>query len=354
MTNAKRGMGRPPRSRMQQGLVGDRTLVGTRYLADPTLRSEYVRDIAPRTAVALGKILRETFPDPGARAHPLRVLDLGAGTGAAGAAVRAHFGNDTDLSSVDQIPAAGVGHVADITKIRSLSQVKRAGRPFDLLIAAHVLNELYLDETPLERPGRLAALVADWCRFLLTDLGTLIVVEPALRETSRALLGVRDHLVTSGLRIVAPCFFAGPCPALLRERDWCHDAGESHDVAGEKLAARGILNRGPAGGSPGGRIAHRVDFSYLVIRGSGDPPTDPTLLRIVSDPLPEKGRLKLFGCGLSGRQPIVRLDRHASAANADFDQLKRGDVVRIERATSATDGMRVVPDSTVSRPTRMR
>jgi hypothetical protein len=354
MTDSKRGLGRPPRSRIQQGLVGDRSLVGTRYLADPILRSEYVRDIAPRTAVALGKILRETFPDPGAREHPLRVLDLGAGTGAAGAAVRAHFGNDTDLSSVDQIPAAGVGHVADITKIRSLSQVKRAGRPFDLLIAAHVLNELYLDETPLARPGRLAALVADWCRFLLTDLGTMIVVEPALRETSRALLAVRDHLVISGLRIVAPCFFAGPCPALLRERDWCHDAAASHDVGGEKLAARGILNRGPAGSSPAGKAAHRVDFTYLVIRRSGDPPTDPTLLRIVSDPLPEKGRLKLFGCGLSGRQPIVRLDRHASAANADFDQLKRGDVVRIERATFAADGMRVVPDSTVARKTRAR
>jgi ribosomal protein RSM22 (predicted rRNA methylase) len=153
----------------------------------------------------------------------------------------------------------------------------------------------------------------------------LILLEPALRETSRALLAVRDHLLGKGFDVIAPCFFTGPCPALIRERDWCHDS-----------AVRG---------------AGRVDFSYLVVRASGDASTDPALCRIVSDPLPEKGRLKLFACGSDGRHPLVRLDRHASPSNAAIEELVRGDTARILRVAFAQDGLRVVKETIVTRDT---
>ena len=335
MAVGNRPGGPSSRSRVSQGLVGARALIGTRYLADPTLRSEYERDIAPRTTAALAKILAEIFPDPGARQRPRRVLDLGAGTGAAGAAVRAHFQDDIDLISVDQVPIFGAVRAADVTDVAGLSRTTAGAGPFDILVAAHVLNELYLDEAPARRSSRVAALVGRWCQLLLADGGTLILVEPALRETSRALLGVRDHLLAAGLHIVAPCFFTGPCPALLRERDWCHDAQEPGDPA-----------------APSRRTRRRVDFSYLVVRTSGELTTDSTLFRIVSDPLPEKGRFKIFACGLAGRQAIVRLDRHATAANADLDLLLRGDVARIVRTTFAQDGVRIGSDTTVTRQNR--
>jgi ribosomal protein RSM22 (predicted rRNA methylase) len=334
MMVGNRRSGLPSRSRIRQGLVGARRLIGTRYLADPTLRSEYERDIAPRTSVALAKILGEIFPDPGASGRPRRVLDLAAGTGAAGAAVRTHFQDDIELVSVDQIPVAGTIRAGDVTEVAGLSRATAASGPFDLIVAAHVLNELYLDEGPRDRSSRIAALVGRWCQLLLADRGTLILLEPALRETSRALLGVRDHLLAAGLHIVAPCFFTGPCPALMRERDWCHD-GRDVDQS-----------------TPSGRSQRRVDFSYLVVRSSGEATTDSSLFRIVSDPLPEKGRLKIFACGISGRHAIVRLDRHASAANADMDLLSRGDVARIVRTTFAQDGMRVVPETTITRQNR--
>ena len=98
----------------------------------------------------------------------------------------------------------------------------------------------------------------------------MLLVEPALRETSRELLAVRDQLLAlSDLEIVAPCFWTGACPALARERDWCHDAAE-------------------VAGSP------RVDFSYLVLRDRVAPDPGQPRYRVVSDPLPEKGRLKLY------------------------------------------------------------
>jgi hypothetical protein len=300
-----RGAGR----RLHQGLVGERALIGAPYLADPALRAAYDAEMAPRTAAALRRIFAGGF-FPEVR----RALDLGAGTGAAGQAVRARFG--AEVVAVDRVPAAGV-LVADLA---------RPGRPdgvegrFDLIVAAHVLNELPLPVA--EKAER----VAYWCHELMAPSGTCVIVEPALRETSRALLEIRDRLVARGLFVAAPCFWQGPCPALARERDWCHDAAAP--VAADRS---------------------RVDFSYLVLRHHGTPATDPTLFRVVSDRLEEKGRARLFGCGPTGRHPLVRLTRDQSPANAAFDQLERGDIITATATTPAGDGLRVSKESGVLR-----
>jgi ribosomal protein RSM22 (predicted rRNA methylase) len=159
---------------------------------------------------------------------------------------------------------------------------------------------------------------------LLTPKGVLILIEPALRETSRELLAVRDQVLSAGLQVVAPCFWTGPCPALALERDWCHDAA-------------------PVRSKP------RVDFSYLVLGAEPIPPS-PTLCRVVSDPMPEKGRLRLFVCGPQGRHPLIRLSRYRARENAAFDRAKRGDSISISGAEQAADGLRVTPATTVATP----
>jgi hypothetical protein len=311
-------------SRIHRGLTGARSLVGTRYLADPELRREYAREIAPRTGAALDKILAALYA--GAAAPPARALDLGAGTGAAGAALRARFGDGLEVVSVDRVAGPGVV-AADLER-----EVPSGLDRFELIVAAHLLGELALAEPPERRLDSLARRVLAWRRELLAEGGLVILVEPALRETSRALLGVRDRLLAAGLSVVAPCFWTGPCPALARERDWCHDAAAT-----------------PSG--------PRVDFSYLALRVASPvaeaptkPPTPPSSeLRIVSDRLVEKGRLKVFGCGPSGRHPYVRLDRAASTANAAFDELERGDVATISGAAEAADGRRITADTAVQK-----
>ena len=312
-------------SRIHNGLVGARALIGTPYLADEGLRAEYQRDIAPRTGVALRKILTEILPAQGVRARPTSVMDLGAGTGAVGEALRDLFGRGHRLVEVDRVARGGTTRAADVTRVDALAAF---GAPFDLVIAAHVLNELYLDEAPAARALRLARLVRAWSEELLAEGGVLVVLEPALRETSRALLAVRDQILAAGLHVVAPCFFTGPCPALVRERDWCHDSAP--DTAGR-----------------------RIDFSYLVVRAAGVmvPRAAANRFRVVSDPLPEKGRLRVFGCGDDGRHALVRLDRHASPANAELDRAGRGDVIEVARTTFAGDGLRVGADTTVVRVT---
>jgi SAM-dependent methyltransferase len=320
-------------SRVHEGLVGPRALIGTSYLADPELRRQYAVEIAPRTRAALGKVLAEVFPQkaetdtdtdaaPDTRPRP-RVLDLGAGTGAAGDAIRAHFGTAATVVAVDRIASPGV-ITADLAAPGALRGVD--GR-FDVIVAAHLLNELFNDAPAGQRTAARSRKVLGWCDSFLADGGTVIIIEPALRETSRDLLGVRDLLLTAGLHVVAPCLWAGPCPALARERDWCHDAA----------------TRSP--GDP--RAAGRVDFSYLVLRRTGRPATDPALFRIVSDALVEKGRLRLFGCGPAGRHPLVRLDRHRTPANEPFDQLVRGDVARVRGTAQAGDGLRILEKTVV-------
>ena len=302
--------------------MGARALVGTPYLADDALRAEYARDIAPRTGVALRKILTEVLPAEGLRLRPASVMDLGAGTGAVGETLRGLYGRGHRLVEVDRVARGGTTRAADVTRVDALAAF---GAPFELVIAAHVLNELYLDEEPASRATRLGRLVRAWTEDLLGADGTLVVIEPALRETSRALLAVRDQLLAAGLHVVAPCFFSGPCPALLRERDWCHDSAP--DAAGR-----------------------RIDFSYLVVRATG-PAAAANRFRVVSDPLPEKGRVRLFGCGGDGRHALVRLDRHASAANVDFERAGRGDVIQVSRTTYAGDGLRVGAETAVVRVT---
>jgi hypothetical protein len=300
-------------SRIHRGLTGARELVGTKYLADPGLRREYAAEIAPRTGAALARILAELY-GPGDRA-PGRALDLGAGTGAAGAALRTRFGDRLEVVAVDRVAAGGIV-VADLA--RELPRVE--GR-FDVLVAAHLLGELFLADAPETRADARARRVLAWCRAFLAEGGRAILIEPALRETSRGLLELRDRLLAAGLHVVAPCFWAGPCPALARERDWCHDAAPAQP------------------GTPGSR----VDFSYLVLSTEPPAPAPPARVRVVSDQLVEKGRLKIFGCGPNGRQAYVRLDRAASPANAGFDRLARGDVADFsgQPPGDASDGLRV-------------
>jgi SAM-dependent methyltransferase len=319
--------GRRPARPLHDGLVGRRVLVGRPYLADRRLREEYASDIAPRTQAALAQILGAL----GARLDGVsRVLDLGAGTGAAGAAVRQAVGRPLEVVAVDRVNAQPDARVV-------IADLRQPGRPpgvegrFDLVVAAHLLNEL----APTTIQQR-AALVFSWAHELLARGGLVVLVEPALRETSRDLLAVRDRMVSAGFFVLAPCFWQGPCPALARERDWCH-------AAAPWPADQAALRAGRS----------RVDHSYLVLARRGEagsePVTDRRLFRVVSDAIVDKGRLRLVGCGPAGRHQLVRLDRARSEANEDFGQAARGDVLVVADSERAGDGLRVTDATRVER-----
>jgi SAM-dependent methyltransferase len=291
---------------MHEGLVGERTLVGTPYLRDEKLRAQYAAQIAPRTAVMLNKILDQQLP----ALRPRRVLDLGAGTGIVGTTLHKRF-EGVEVVAVDRVSGPGI-IAADLSKAGPHAAVK--GR-FDLIVAAHLLNEF----TGLSSTKR-SELVLGWMRDWLAPAGVLLLIEPALKDTSRALLSVRDHLTAAGVFVVAPCLWQGPCPALASPHDWCHDSAPRPSLP-------------------------RADFSYLVLESQGQPQADPTLLRVVSDLKREKGRTRLFGCGPLGRSPLLLQTRDVTPSNEAFLNLDRGDMCRVVGLGQAGDGLRLSAES---------
>jgi hypothetical protein len=112
----------------------------------------------------------------------------------------------------------------------------------------------------------------------------------------------------------------------LRERDFCH--ASTHAIAQGRS---------------------RVDFSYLVLCKQGAPCTDTSCFRIVSDPMKDKGRLRLFACGPAGRLLVTRLDRDRSSGNQLLGEIERGAVVSIQAATAQPDGLRCGRDTVIAR-----
>ena len=159
------------------------------------------------------------------------------------------------------------------------------------------------------------------------------------------LVEVRDLLVERGHRILAPCLFEGPCPALERERDWCHSerSWEPPEVVSAIMRAAGLRKES-------------LKMSYLIL--GGDRVVDgldrsPELFRVVSDALHSKGRFHYIGCGARGRQGITMLKRHKGKALKTFKRLERGDIVRLSALEEKGDGWHVGGESEVERVVRV-
>lgn len=164
----------------------------------------------------------------------------------------------------------------------------------------------------------------------LTERGAIIIIEPALRWTTRNLMKLRDQLVTnpptinhqlSTINILSPCLHNEACPMLkASHRDWCHMYldWERPDVIARVDAL----------------IGNRKDylkFAYLILerRTTNDEQrtTNNELWRVVSAPMHSKGKTELLLCNASGLRRVTRLDKDRSPANADLDRVMRGDLV---------------------------
>jgi hypothetical protein len=224
---------------------------------------------------------------------------------------------------------------------------------FDLIVAGQLISELDVGVPDAERVQRHSALVARWLERNLRDHGSLVLVEPALRDRTRHLHRVRDALVSApwpGATVFAPCLHGAPCPALAREADWCHE-DLPVDVPPWLVPiarAAGLRREG-------------LTFSYLVLRKDGarvadalQAPAGGARLRVVSDVLRTKGKREVFLCGelssgglrVPGRARTMRLDRDAREGNAAWERLSRGDVLAI-RPAPELERARVGADSVV-------
>jgi len=301
---------------------------------------------AMKIAIPLGELARRgALP----AARPLRIVDLGAGCGAMSLGALATLSSGStaapavDILAIDRDAAAlaiARAAIRDLAARRGIAasvdarddDVTRTRLPpADLVVLGTVLNEL---------PAAARLDVVERALAAIGDDGAVIVIEPALRDTARALHELRDAIVRAGRgHVFAPCTrTAAPCTALADPDDWCH----------EDRALR--LPRRTAELA---RLTHLRDggmkFAYLVLRRQSLGLVDaPAAWRVVSAAMPAKGKLAVIGCGEAGRVELRRLRRHRSAHNRAFEAADRGDALAI---AATPDGGRIdiVDDTRVER-----
>jgi SAM-dependent methyltransferase len=274
------------------------------YLASQRLRRAYVHYYLPVNAEKVARVLREMD----AYAPPLkkpRVLDFGCGPGTAAIATLLHR-PVADLCLVDVVDEA-----LDDARFfcRELGVEPRAmhvppDEEFDLILAANVFSEHL---APLEER--------------LAEGGHLVVVEPALKESTRRLMQWRNEAVARGFQVAAPCLGTAKCPMLEHDDLWCHQ-----DVAWPRPASVAEIDRRV------GLTKESLKYSYAVItKGGGSLADLKGEFRVVSNLHKEKGKAWAWLCGRQG--PLCRaevLTRHRSESTAAFFHADRGHVLALQ------------------------
>ena len=346
-------------ARLSLLLTRDREDLPAAYLKDAELREAYQAYFLPpnlrKIRVPLGELSHH--PDKLLEKDRLRVLDLGSGPGTALLGVREFFAEHThrphlefvaldlvaeNLNIAGELFAVSQSAKAFPASLKTVrSSIENAGQhvpgPFDLIILSNVLNELFLHEGR-KIENRVVVLDDIMSRLLAAD-GSVIIIEPALRETSREMLEVRDRLLDEGYHVYAPCLFRGKCPSLTNPRDWCHE-----DIPWDPPAVIRELD-----GLTGLR-KDSLKFSWIVFRKDGRSAADfcgDAAFRVVSEPLVSKGKREFYLCGLAGRRLVTRLDKDKTPDNEAFGAMMRGDVVRFEGLLDEVKRYKVGKDTTV-------
>jgi len=320
-----------------------RSALSSSYLESPALAAGYLNYFLPVNLSKIQVLLDEmpvVLPD-----EPFTVLDLGSGPGSGALAVldwwrQRRMSAALSVVAVDRSTTAlhqaeslwrEYCRIAELTRVslqaceadveRSLwLQEVQPKAPFDLIILANCLNETHsAAKDPIELRTRLVTEALS----LLDPSGTVMIVEPALRETSRALHQVRDRLLQEKrCTVYSPCLHENGCPALVNPYDWCHEE-RAWDPPVSIQEIDGDV----------GFIKDALKFSYLLLRKDGKTIVDrrPDVYRVVSELRELKGEKRAWLCNETGRPEIGRQDRLVSPQNAAFDDWHRGAIVQIER-----------------------
>ncbi len=231
-------------------LTFDRGGLGRSYWSAPRFVSAYLRYFLPWNLVRLSQLLPGlNLPDPSAPqpdGNPPCVVDLGSGPLTFPIALWMARPDwravPLELICVDTVPkpmelgrkllellASLMGEqllwkirFVRSPLLRSFRELKR--RPL-LLMAGNVLNELK------DRAGNLDEHMAELScalQHVLSPEGMALLVEPGTRLGGTLTATLREAAIEEGMRPVAPCPHAGPCPMLERgRRRWCHFTQEA-------------------------------------------------------------------------------------------------------------------------------
>lgn len=346
-------------ARLSTLLTREREGLPATYLKDAGLRKAYQAYFLPANLSKIHKPLQELSLHPRvlfAKAK-LRVLDIGAGPGTASLGVLTFFSQrdrkpQLEFTVVDQVAenlkiaralflSSRTTHALEVSLKTVQSDIEGLGNfllgHFDVIILSNVMNELFARDGA--RTRKRVGMLHDILKRSLADDGSCIIIEPALRETSREMLEVRDGMLEQGLHLYSPCLFSKKCPALVNPKDWCHE-----DIPWDPPALVKEID------NLTGLRKDSLKFSYLVLRKDRLSLADvcgPNSFRVVSEPLVSKGKVEFYLCGAGERKLITRLDKDRTERNRVFEMLKRGDVVGFEQLLDERKRLKVVKETVV-------
>jgi ribosomal protein RSM22 (predicted rRNA methylase) len=241
--------------------------------------------------------------------QPLRLLDFGAGTGAATWAATVVWPGIENATLLEQSANAievGTRIMAnsDCGALQSaawqtwrLSTIESDTATADIAIASYVLGEL-----SEQQRGVLVAL-------LMKCAPTVVVVEPGTPAGYARIIGARTALVDDGFTIVAPCPHDLECP-MLERGDWCHFA--------ERLE-RSRLHRA----AKAGELSYE-DEKYSYVAATRTLPDRPAA-RILRHPHLRKGLVSLQLCNAAGDATEERISKSKGALYKDARKARWGD-----------------------------
>jgi ribosomal protein RSM22 (predicted rRNA methylase) len=327
----------------------DRARAPELYGDDPALRVAYGLFFFPQTFARAQLALRECWRPPGGDA-PVRILDIGAGTGAAGFAALHLLGSrpaflravDRAARALESLRAAAAAcrelwpqAVIEVARSDAAEISTETGRDtvYDVILCSFALSEI------ADQHARFDPMV--WTRTLLSWLspdGLLLILEPALKSCAERLEVMRDRVAMEGWgRIVGPCMHHAPCPLRAEGRFWCHEVRRWRPPPLAEKINRTLFRDLP-----------NLKFSFLALRRATDPSASATMpadarspsgegaddqrARLVAPVVEQRGKFLTRGCFADGRlREIELLTRHLRAdARAAVDALERGSRVHIE------------------------
>ncbi|MGC8529391.1 MAG: methyltransferase domain-containing protein [Leptospirillia bacterium] len=308
------------------------------YMDRPEAREAYgvyYGEVSYAKGEALGReILRRAFPEL-LRKDRLRMLDLGAGTGAfsqgVATALFSEFSGLLDLQLVDR-SAGALSYALNAAKDPRITiLVTQATLPeerpflpgsFDIVTMANCLAE---NEHQAES---FAGLLEEVAHALLPG-GIMLLVEPADKRSSRELLSLGDLLISRQfpLALLAPCpgGRTSSCPALATSDDWCHEDRPANFSETLLKTAKSV-----------GHIKDALKMSYLLFGQQGAP--SPQALRLVSPLHKEKGFYSGDFCDGQSWWRIRLLNRNRSDLTRSFTRLHRGETIDATLLGALTSG----------------
>jgi SAM-dependent methyltransferase len=320
--------------------------------ARPVRFEDYAKDAVARAAYGLFYFpqtwVRARFPLAEARTvrgwrpptgRLLRVLDMGAGTGAAGLSVGTWLLGDPRVEGVEVV---AVDHAPDALRalaalaaaalpperlrvttvagdVRRVDRLPRsAAGPFDLVLASFVLNEAFSPDHDAEAQAWLSALAST-----LAPEGMLLVLEPGTKDAAERLFRLAARAVGTRLHPWGPQLHAGAWEPRADRRTWFHEVRRWEPP--ESLAR---VNRTLW------RSIHELTFSYTMLGASAPAPlpASPLLHRLCSPVRRARGRLTWLGLGSDGRLAEYEVQERNLVAyeRKRFLTFERGDVLKCE------------------------